>query len=101
MARLSPEFHGASRGTVLAIATDYLKWFGKTQQTVALSRKRVLQNLRKSPYLDTLMRAEEKVELGGVSDADVDCCAGRNGARFAGLLFLIGAEQPGQGLTLF
>ena len=45
--------------------------------------------------LNTGVRAQVKVELGGVCDADVDGGAGRDVARLARLLLLVGAEQAG------
>lgn len=39
------------------------------------------------------MTAEIKVEFSGVRDAEVDGGAGRDVARLAGLLLLVGAEQ--------
>lgn len=41
------------------------------------------------------MRAEIKVEFGWMGDSGVDGRSGRDVARLARLLLLVGAEQPG------
>ena len=45
--------------------------------------------------LDSLVRAQVEVELGGVGDADVHRGSGGDVPALAALLLLVGAEQPG------
>ena len=44
--------------------------------------------------LDTLVRAQVEVKLGGVGDAHVHGGPGRDVAALAALLLLVGAEKP-------
>ena len=44
-------------------------------------------------YLDTRMRAEVKVKLGGVTDADVNNCTSRNIATLANFISRIFTEK--------
>ena len=48
-------------------------------------------------YLNSLMRAEIEVELGGVGDPDVDGRSGWNVSGLARLLLLVGAKKPEAG----
>lgn len=45
-------------------------------------------------YLDALVTAQVEIEFGGMRDAEVDRGPGRDVPGLAGLLLLVGAEQP-------
>ncbi len=46
-------------------------------------------------YLDSLVRTEIEVELGRMSDSDIDSCSSWNVSRLSGLLFFIRAKESG------